>query len=99
MIRRPPRSTLFPYTTLFRSLVHVDMLEKLPPSVPVPASSTPDVTIVGVIADTRNDGLRNPPAPALYLPYTVIATTGRTLATRSAMQPTLLLNAARENLR
>src|SRR3712207_7177510 len=24
MIRRPPRSTLFPYTTLFRSLDHVD---------------------------------------------------------------------------
>src|SRR2546421_10558057 len=24
MIRRPPRSTLFPYTTLFRSTVHVD---------------------------------------------------------------------------
>src|SRR2546426_3775589 len=23
MIRRPPRSTLFPYTTLFRSLCHV----------------------------------------------------------------------------
>ena len=79
--------------------VHVDMLEKLPPSVPVPAASTPDVTIVGVIADTHNDGLRNPPAPALYLPYTVIATTGRTLAIRSAMQPTLLLNAVRERIR
>src|SRR2546428_4680082 len=26
MIRRPPRSTLFPYTTLFRSNVHVDYL-------------------------------------------------------------------------
>src|SRR2546430_5553315 len=25
MIRRPPRSTLFPYTTLFRSLLDVDM--------------------------------------------------------------------------
>src|SRR2546428_3825407 len=24
MIRRPPRSTLFPYTTLFRSLLHDD---------------------------------------------------------------------------
>src|SRR5256885_4879591 len=23
MIRRPPRSTLFPYTTLFRSIVHM----------------------------------------------------------------------------
>src|SRR2546427_1126812 len=26
MIRRPPRSTLFPYTTLFRSLPDVDLL-------------------------------------------------------------------------
>src|SRR3712207_8030779 len=25
MIRRPPRSTLFPYTTLFRSRGHVDL--------------------------------------------------------------------------
>src|SRR5690554_7391732 len=25
MIRRPPRSTLFPYTTLFRSLIHQDV--------------------------------------------------------------------------
>src|SRR5258708_23949097 len=25
MIRRPPRSTLFPYTTLFRSLVSVEL--------------------------------------------------------------------------
>src|SRR3712207_7702067 len=27
MIRRPPRSTLFPYTTLFRSSVRVDGLD------------------------------------------------------------------------
>src|SRR3712207_7497807 len=26
MIRRPPRSTLFPYTTLFRSFYSIDML-------------------------------------------------------------------------
>src|SRR3712207_7574769 len=26
MIRRPPRSTLFPYTTLFRSLLHIERL-------------------------------------------------------------------------
>src|SRR2546430_13532485 len=25
MIRRPPRSTLFPYTTLFRSVQHLDL--------------------------------------------------------------------------
>src|SRR3712207_7232976 len=27
MIRRPPRSTLFPYTTLFRSVRHPQLLE------------------------------------------------------------------------
>src|SRR5438093_4564291 len=25
MIRRPPRSTLFPYTTLFRSVLHLEL--------------------------------------------------------------------------
>src|SRR5258708_8616460 len=29
MIRRPPRSTLFPYTTLFRSLAHVHVDQAL----------------------------------------------------------------------
>src|SRR3989449_4743257 len=29
MIRRPPRSTLFPYTTLFRSRPPVDALERI----------------------------------------------------------------------
>src|SRR3712207_7619488 len=28
MIRRPPRSTLFPYTTLFRSGVHVEFIKE-----------------------------------------------------------------------
>src|SRR3712207_8796294 len=29
MIRRPPRSTLFPYTTLFRSQLHHQAIERL----------------------------------------------------------------------
>src|SRR3712207_7807957 len=37
MIRRPPRSTLFPYTTLFRSLQSA-------PHQPLPVSSTPEDT-------------------------------------------------------
>src|SRR2546429_7258922 len=36
MIRRPPRSTLFPYTTLFRSL------NTMPPSTFKDVSSTPE---------------------------------------------------------
>src|SRR5437762_8256836 len=36
MIRRPPRSTLFPYTTLFRSFCVVVTLPLVMASVPVP---------------------------------------------------------------
>src|SRR5258708_24770779 len=32
MIRRPPRSTLFPYTTLFRSMAHSSSSVRLPHS-------------------------------------------------------------------
>src|SRR5260370_30616234 len=32
MIRRPPRSTLFPYTTLFRSTMHMTLW--IPPTLP-----------------------------------------------------------------
>ena len=32
MIRRPPRSTLFPYTTLFRSLPNIEAVEITPDS-------------------------------------------------------------------
>src|SRR2546429_6254413 len=30
MIRRPPRSTLFPYTTLFRSTGHANVFSRVP---------------------------------------------------------------------
>src|SRR5256886_10422216 len=44
MIRRPPRSTLFPYTTLFRSLVAiVAFYHKVPPTKDVIATFTMDL--------------------------------------------------------
>src|SRR2546426_2863526 len=39
MIRRPPRSTLFPYTTLFRSYERVERGR----AIPVPATKEPDL--------------------------------------------------------
>src|SRR2546422_7958082 len=49
MIRRPPRSTLFPYTTLFRSHAKPDLLQQAQPAVPLeccksqcPPSAAPD---------------------------------------------------------
>ncbi len=44
-------------------------------------------------------GLRNPTSPAIYVPYTLVAPAGRTLALRSQIKPASLLNAVRERLR
>src|SRR2546422_7993372 len=41
MIRRPPRSTLFPYTTLFRSRQHLD--QQLGPAGPLQRHEQPAV--------------------------------------------------------
>src|SRR2546425_9543346 len=54
MIRRPPRSTLFPYTTLFRSQVHDPRPRRQGPARPDPrdpASDDEDVDVVLHAAD------------------------------------------------
>src|SRR2546430_9600837 len=43
MIRRPPRSTLFPYTTLFRSAYAVHGLERAPLPLPEPVPTVREV--------------------------------------------------------
>src|SRR2546430_10371919 len=57
MIRRPPRSTLFPYTTLFRSRAHVQRLTRRPAAAHglggIPAGRRPeqrDPETTGVLA-------------------------------------------------
>src|SRR3712207_7532944 len=50
MIRRPPRSTLFPYTTLFRSGLELGLRREIPH-----AGSSPRMRIV-VVGATGNHG-------------------------------------------
>src|SRR2546430_13091554 len=53
MIRRPPRSTLFPYTTLFRSLVLVEHEEPhVPPALAQPRQQREEVRLGA--GDTRD---------------------------------------------
>jgi predicted permease len=53
------------------------------------------VMIVGVIGDTKNDGLGEVPAPAVYLPYTLYAPPDRQLAVRTTGDPLAIVNAVR----
>src|SRR2546429_7310336 len=54
MIRRPPRSTLFPYTTLFRSPCH-GVLSTRPPRGNAPALRAPHPDEVGAASRRRSE--------------------------------------------
>ncbi|MBL9134959.1 MAG: ABC transporter permease, partial [Verrucomicrobiales bacterium] len=78
-------------------------LDALDPKGPGPAvvadPRTPDVMVIGVVGDTRNDGLRSPTQPAAILPYTLLAPPGRSLALRTSMDPALVTAAVRAQVR
>src|SRR2546425_11693254 len=59
MIRRPPRSTLFPYTTLFRSLHRAPTARALPPRM-----HAVDAIALEALAPPVEQGARDPQLPA-----------------------------------
>src|SRR3712207_7740846 len=63
MIRRPPRSTLFPYTTLFRSLFSSDLFHQNGDVEPLTESD-----VMGRVRKTLVDYQAGPFAN--YMPYT-----------------------------
>lgn len=78
-------------------IVQIDALTKVPSNsqvIPAPDLAAA-VTVVGVIGDVKNNGLAEPSAPAVYLPYTLFATSGRDLAVRTTADPLTLMNAIR----
>jgi putative ABC transport system permease protein len=80
--------------------VRLGVLERPPVRTALVDSTRPaEVTVVGVIADTRNAGFRSASAPALAIPYSTIAPVQRTLAVRTSGDPNLLLNPVRAQVR
>ena len=79
--------------------VRLDVLARPPAALFVDASGPPEVTIVGIIATTKNGGLRSEPLPALLLPYSIFTTSPRPLYVRSAGDPSLLVNSIRSHVR
>src|SRR3712207_8560818 len=58
MIRRPPRSTLFPYTTLFRSVHHHSQVGVMTDEYPAPLAHEPG----GSVSPHPPTGTRSPDA-------------------------------------
>src|SRR5688572_5173436 len=81
------------------SRLRLGLLERAPARTFIDTARPPEVTVVGIVGNTRNVGLRAEPAPAVMIPYTIVATPGRTLAVRTAGDPNLLLNPVRAEVR
>jgi len=62
---------------------------------PVP---NPVFEIVGVVADTKNDGLQEPVQPEVLVPHTITAGFGRGLLVRTAGDPAGILNSVRKEV-
>jgi predicted permease len=71
--------------------------EGAPLSVASPQSSQ-QRQIIGIVADSRNDGLERPAAPAIYVPYTTFMWDYTQLFIRTANQPLASLKAIRTAL-
>jgi putative ABC transport system permease protein len=74
------------------------LAQPLRPPVLVAPGISSDVTIVGVVGDTKNSGLQNATLPAVYMPYTLIAPPSRQLAVRTFGEPMSILNAVRQKI-
>ncbi|HVR35123.1 MAG TPA: ABC transporter permease [Methylomirabilota bacterium] len=79
--------------------IQVDLLRAPGGPVLVPTNSSADVTVIGVIADSRNDGLTRETRPAVLVPYTLLAPPDRTLAIRTTGDPGAVIGAVREQIR
>jgi putative ABC transport system permease protein len=74
--------------------IKINLLETLPDS-PV---SNPVFEIIGVVADARNQGIKDPPRPEMFIPYTMTGAFERGILVRTAGNPLVILNSVRHEI-
>jgi putative ABC transport system permease protein len=78
--------------------VRFSILKGQPPYGPAVPGSDGWLQIIGVVADARDDGLRNPVLPAVYIPYTIHMQMNTQILVRARVAPLTLLKGVCEKL-
>jgi predicted permease len=78
--------------------IRIPGMKDEPPYSPAAAGSEGWLQIVGVVADARNDGLRNPIKPALYVPYSLRLRMFTQILVRTRVPPLSILQEIRAQL-
>jgi predicted permease len=81
-----------------RSLKLPELENRPPDRISVPRLTDSWITIVGVVADSLDNGLRNPVRPAVYIPYTLYMAMGTQLLIRTRVAPLTLVHAVRQQV-
>ena len=78
--------------------IKVPNLRDEPPYSPAAAGAEGWIEIIGIVADARNDGLRNPIKPAFYVPYTLKMRMFTQILVRTRVAPLSILRDVRAEL-
>lgn len=89
----------FPNGDAIGSSLKLPRIEDRPPAeLSVPNLADSWLSIVGIVSDSRNDGLRNPIRPAIYVPYTLHMSMGTQILIRTRVSPLSLVRAVRADV-
>jgi len=80
-------------------IVQIDSLVDGGPDGLVPVNATKEVTIVGIVADTRTRDLRKPPVPLIFVPYTLRGSTTLFVIVRTHVEPMAIYKTLHAELR
>jgi putative ABC transport system permease protein len=79
--------------------IHLNLLKQQIPNLFIPENATAELTVVGICADTHNDGRTSDTTPAAFIPYTLAAPPNRTLAIRSRENSASIFNSLRDEVK
>jgi putative ABC transport system permease protein len=88
----------FPNGGAIGSEIRVPELKGEPPFRLAVAGSDSWFQVIGIVSDARNDGLRNPTKPSLYVPYTISMPVWTQILVRTKVPPLRILRAVREQI-
>ncbi len=74
--------------------IRIKMLESLPEG----KVDNPVFEVIGVVNDTRNQGIQDPALPEMYIPYTMTGAFDRALLVRTVTHPLGLVNTVRREI-
>jgi predicted permease len=98
MINQTLARQYFPNGDAIGSQIRVPELKGEPPFQLAVAGSDSWFQVVGIVSDARNDGLRNPTKPSVYVPYTISMSVWTQILVRTRVPPLTILRAVREQI-